>query len=163
MAKKTKKKTSQSHLWSALKWTAAIGGGAVVGAYAVRFVDRHLKLQPGAGVPGDEPMRENPGLPEAASESRSESPLSNPLAMQVVSPIMPVPVPVPSFGGSMFGFGPSSPPPPPGHVYDSTVTREEQSPIISEPQLTARQLRQKRRAEKEREFEELVKRFEEDE
>ncbi len=163
MAKK-KKKSTQSHLWTAAKWVLAIGGGAVVGAYTVRAVDRHLKLKPGSGLPGDAPRRENPSLPEAHHHESPvhESPMANPLAMQVMSPVMPVPVPVPAYGGAMFGVPPMQMPsmPPPGHLFESTAREAE--PVDEAPApLTAREIREQRRAEKQREFEELVRQFEE--
>ena len=153
MAKKKKKKKSK--LWSAVKWVAAIGGGAVVGEYTVRFVDRKL------GVGGSSPESNGEvGGAVGAGEAyalESSSPMSNPLAMSAIAPVMPVAVPVPSISPIPVAPMPQIPAAPSmssGHMFADEGDAAAAAPKIESAAEA--------RARKQREFEELVQRFQED-
>ena len=138
-----KKKSERSSLgfWGALKWGAAIGLGAVIGAYTIRFVDKRL----GAKVPESEGSEGG-----SAFENAPESPLANPLEVQAISPIVPVAMPVmPAMPMPMMAAAPAMSP---GHAF-----APEENPKRDRP--SAAEVRRNR----EDAFEDLVRRFEEGE
>lgn len=137
----------ESKIWAFVKWAAAIGGGAVVGAYTVRFVDR--KFGTGAGAPSvrDEAVGGAVGGGEAYG--LESSPMANPLAAQAISPMvaMPMAMPFPQF--APFPSMPiQMPTPNPAPAPADRAERVESAAAA--------------RARKQAEFDEIVRRFEED-
>lgn len=165
MAKKKKKK--QSAIWGAVKWVAAIGGGAVVGAYTVRFVDRRLAargIQTGLAPSQDEGPATGGAIGAGeAYAAESVSPMSNPLAVQAISPVIPIPVGVPQMFPQL--TAPPVPPMPQLPPMHPMSSRHGGDDLVDEP-LPAKnpiETAAEARARKAAEFDELVRRFEDGE
>lgn len=151
------KKKKPSLFWSGVKWAAVVGGGAVLGAYTVRFVDRKFGAP---GVDRGDGDAEQRAIAEEAPQS--SSPLSNPLAVHAISPIMPIAVQVPPMSPVMMPAMPAMPAMPglpPLHDEDSYEEHRPRRENPVPPKMTAAE----RRAKKEADFEELVARFEKNE
>lgn len=141
--KKKKKEKDESVLWTGAKWVAVAGLGAVVGAYTVRYVDSFVAKR---GLPIGPSSETSAALPEASNAD----PMSNPMAVQAISPMVPVAVPYPSWGNPYpIPVAPrrenARPNPSPSPEPESVID-------IPDPDEVARQ--------REEDFEELVARFE---
>ena len=139
MAKKKKKRGAAA--WGILKWIVIAGGGAVVGAYSIRWVDR--KFAKGGAQPdeGDTP---------AVEEPPGATPMSNPLAVQAISPLVPIAVPIPMMQPAPLIASP--PAMSPGHMFAPSAASNPEPAPPSPGEV---------RRNREEACEDLVKRFEE--
>lgn len=148
-----------SMIWSAVKWTAAIAGGAVIGAYAVRFVDRRFGGSSSETPTGQGALGGAIGGGEASAIDMS-SPMHNPLAVSAISPVMPVPVAVPQMQFSSYGYMPPTMMAPMPMPMPVQAPVPNPPPSVEVPRGPSRsELQAAARERKRREFDELVERF----
>lgn len=145
--RKNRPKKKRSLVVRAAVWTIPIAAGAVVGAYAIRWIDDFRKPKVAgaiAGATAQEPIE---------VEVQEYGPAPNPLAMAAITPVIAAPVAVPYLAAPMV---PSAPYPNP---YSAPAVEPVPNPLAPPPPPKRRTAAEVR-AEREANFDDIVARFE---